>query len=63
LENGDVIRWVYGRIIGRPMNFSYVDEFVSASAGPLAKRDVNWLKNKKGIQAILSVRELPFENL
>jgi atypical dual specificity phosphatase len=45
------------------MNFSFVDEFVAGSAGPLTKTEVNWLKEKKGIQAILSVRKGPLAKL
>jgi len=58
-EKGDPLRWIYGRILGRPMNFSFVDENVAGSASPMRKKETNWLKEKKGIGAILSVRETP----
>jgi hypothetical protein len=58
-EKGDILRWVYGLIFGRPMNFSFIDDEVAGSAGPLRKREVDWLKEKKKIGAILSVREVP----
>jgi atypical dual specificity phosphatase len=58
-EKGDILRWIYGRILGRPMNFSFIDEMVAGSAGPLRKKEVDWLREKKGILAILSVREGP----
>jgi intein/homing endonuclease len=58
-EPGDIPRWIYGRILGRPMNFSFIDEHVAGSAGPLRKREVDWLREKKQIEAILSVREGP----
>jgi atypical dual specificity phosphatase len=45
------------------MNFSFIDESVAGSAGPLTKTEVNWLKEKKGIQAILSVREGPLAKI
>jgi atypical dual specificity phosphatase len=60
-EKGDLLRWVYGRLFGRPMNFSFIDEKVAGSAGPLRKKEVDWMKHKKGIGAILSVREGPLE--
>ena len=62
LEKGDILRWVYGRILGRPMNFSFIDDHVAGSASPLSKKEVNWLREKKGIRAILSVREGPLVN-
>ena len=58
-EKGDIVRFIYGRILGRPMNFSFIDDNVAGSAGPLRKKEVDWLRNKKGIGAILSVREAP----
>lgn len=56
-EMGAILRWFYGRIYGRPMNFSFIDEMVSGSAGPLRKKEVDWMREKKGIGAILSVKE------
>ena len=56
-ERGDIIRWIYGRLLGRPMNFSFIDESVAGFAAPLRKEEVDWLVKKKGIGAILSVRE------
>jgi atypical dual specificity phosphatase len=41
------------------MNFSFIDENVAGSAGPLTKREVDWMREKKNIEAILSVREGP----
>jgi atypical dual specificity phosphatase len=58
-EPGDILRWIYGRIFGRPMNFSFIDQYVSGSAALLQKREVDWLREKKNIGAILSVREEP----
>lgn len=58
-ERGDIPRWIYAHIFGHPMNFSYIDEWVAGSAGPLSRREVDWLREKKGIKAILSVREGP----
>ncbi len=44
------------------MNFSFIDESVSGTAGPLSLKEVNWLRNAKGIQAILSVKEGPLSS-
>jgi atypical dual specificity phosphatase len=57
-EIGDVLRWVYGRMLGRPMNFSFIDDHVSGSAKPMQKKEIEWLK-QKGVAAILSVTEDP----
>ncbi len=54
-------RWIYGHLMGKPMNFSFIDDDVAGSAGPLTKREVDWMRNEKGIGAILSVREGPLE--
>jgi protein-tyrosine phosphatase len=45
------------RILGRPLNFSFIDDYVAGSAGGLSKREVNWLRNEMKIDAILSMRE------
>jgi len=58
-DKGDFLRWIYGRIFGKPMNFSFIDEFVAASATPMQKKEVDWLREKNGIGAILSIREDP----
>ena len=39
-----VVRRIYGLLTGRPMNFSFIDEYVSGSACPLSKREVNWFR-------------------
>jgi intein/homing endonuclease len=58
VEPGDIVRWVYGRILGRPMNFSFIDGYVSASARPFSNNEVNWLR-ANGIGAMLSLTEKP----
>jgi protein-tyrosine phosphatase len=58
---GDILRLVYGRLFGHPMNFSFIDEFVAGSALPMSKKEVEWLKRKKGIQAILTLTEYPLK--
>jgi atypical dual specificity phosphatase len=58
LEIGDIMRKVYDIIFHRPMNFSFVDNFVCGSARIMSKRDVDWLKTK-GVKAILALTETP----
>lgn len=60
LEKRLIVRRIYGLLTGRPMNFSFIDEYVSGSAGPLSKREVNWFR-KKGINSILSLTESPIK--
>ena len=55
-----VVRRIYGLLTGRPMNFSFIDEYVSGSACPLSKREVNWFR-KRGVKAILSLTESPIK--
>ena len=49
-------------VTGRPMNFSFIDDFVSGSARPLSKKEVNWIRKEKGINAILSLTETPLDS-
>ncbi|HKW05254.1 MAG TPA: dual specificity protein phosphatase family protein [Nitrososphaerales archaeon] len=53
-------RKVYGRITGRPMNFSFVDDMVAGSARPMSKKEVDWIR-QRGIKAILSLTENPID--
>jgi atypical dual specificity phosphatase len=57
-EPGDIVRRIYGRILGKPMNFSFIDDYVSGSARPFSQGEIEWLK-KNGIQSILSLTEKP----
>jgi atypical dual specificity phosphatase len=59
LEKKASARRIYGLLTGRPGNFSFIDEHVSGSAAPMSKREVDWLRNKKGIKAVLSLTESP----
>src|ERR1039458_6196615 len=54
-------RRIYGLLTGRPMNFSFVDEYASGSACPMSKREVDWFSKKKGIKAMLSLTESPID--
>ncbi|HVB12240.1 MAG TPA: dual specificity protein phosphatase family protein [Nitrososphaerales archaeon] len=60
-EKQQAARRIFGFLTGRPMNFSFIDEFVSGSACPMSKREVDWLRKKKGIKAVLSLTEVPIK--
>lgn len=53
-------RRVYGLLVGKPMNFSFIDDHVAGSARPTSKREVEWLR-KRGVKAVLSLTETPLE--
>ena len=59
-EMKNALRKIRSLIIGRPTNFSFVDEFVGGSACPTSKREMQWLR-KNGIRAILSLTMQPLE--
>lgn len=58
MEIGDVFRKIYDVIYHRPMNFSFVDNYVCGSARMMSKRDIDWVKSK-GVKAILALTETP----
>jgi protein tyrosine phosphatase len=58
-EKNRSARRIYGLLTGKPMNFSFVDEYASGSACPMSKREVDWFSKKKGIKAMLSLTESP----
>lgn len=58
MEIGDVYRKIYDVIFRRPMNFSFIDNYVSGSARIMSKSAVNWL-GKKGVKAIVALTEVP----
>jgi len=61
-EPGFVIRWIYGKILGRPMNVSFIDEYVCGSARPMSEKELDWLIHTKGVMAVLSITETPLPN-
>ncbi len=58
-ELEDVLRRLYGYLRGRPMSFSFIDDYVCGSARPMSAREVAWLKTSKGVKSILSLTESP----
>ncbi len=60
-EKGDIFRKIYGMLVGHPMNFSFIDDRVAGSARPMSEKEVRWFREKKGINAILSLTEEPLK--
>ncbi len=58
MESGDILRKIYDAFFHRPMNFSFIDDYVSGSAKMMSERSVEWVRGK-GIRAILSLTETP----
>ena len=57
-EIGDFLRKIYDAFFHRPMNFSFIDDYVCGSARIMSKQDVEWL-NEKGVRAVISLTEDP----
>jgi atypical dual specificity phosphatase len=53
---GNLFRKIYGRSLGKPVNFSWIDSDVAGCGRPTTQRSVLWLK-KQGITAVLSLTE------
>lgn len=57
IENA--FRWIYGTIVGKPTNFSWlIEELLAGSDVPLTFSQYRWLLNQ-GIMSIVTVREKP----
>ena len=61
MESGLSIGRFLGLLSGRPANFSFVDEYVSGSALPTSRRQVDWIR-RKGVSSILSLTETPLNS-
>jgi atypical dual specificity phosphatase len=56
---GNAYRWIYGRMVNRPTNFSWVIEGKLAGSGmPMNYSQFLWVMTH-GIKAIVTVREVP----
>ena len=62
-EPGDISRWFYDLVLGRPMSVSFIDDNICGSARPFSKRSVAWLQKKKGISSILSLTESDIQKI
>jgi atypical dual specificity phosphatase len=56
---GNAYRWIYGRMLNRPTNFSWVIEDKLAGSGmPMNYSQFLWVTTH-GVKAIVTVREVP----
>jgi len=56
---GNAYRWIYGRMISRPTNFSWVIEDKLAGSGmPMTYSQYLWVVTH-GIKTIVTIREIP----
>jgi atypical dual specificity phosphatase len=57
---GNIYRWIYGRIKGRPTNFNWVIEGKLAGSGvPMSLRELRWLVKQQAIRSIVTIKEKP----
>ena len=57
---GNLFRWIYGHITGRPTNFNWVIEGKLAGSGiPTSLREIKWLAKQHGIRSIVTIKEKP----
>jgi atypical dual specificity phosphatase len=60
---GNIFRWIYGHITGRPTNFNWVIEDKLAGCGiPTSLREVKWLAKEHGIRSIITIKEKPLSS-
>ncbi len=56
-KTGYIYRAIYGRLKGRPTNFSWIIKGVLAASGrPTSREEIEWL-TKQGIRSILTLTE------
>jgi len=56
---GDAARLLWGIILGKPMNFSWIiRNALAGSSRPMTKREIKWLY-KQGIRVIITLTENP----
>jgi atypical dual specificity phosphatase len=60
---GNLFRWIYGHITGRPTNFNWVIEDKLAGCGiPTSLREIKWLAKEHGIRSIITIKEKPLSS-
>jgi len=60
---GNIFRWMYGHITGRPTNFNWVIEDKLAGCGiPTSLREIKWLAKEHGIRSIITIKEKPLSS-
>jgi atypical dual specificity phosphatase len=56
---GNIYRWMHGRILGKPTNFSWIIKRKLAGSGvPMSLSEVKWLV-KQGIRSIVTIKDKP----
>jgi len=56
---GDIIRLLWGIILGKPMNFSWIiNNTLAGSSKPMTKKEIRWLYTQ-GIRVIITLTEKP----
>jgi atypical dual specificity phosphatase len=56
---GDVYRWIYGRLLLKPSNFSWIIPGRLAGSGLIkTHKEFEWVA-KQGVRSIITIREIP----
>jgi hypothetical protein len=56
---GNLYRWIYGQLQGRPSNLYWIIKGKLAGSGiPMSSAEVRWMV-KKGIRSIVTLKEKP----
>ena len=56
---GDVYRWIYGRLLLKPSNFSWITPGRLAGSGLIkTHKEFEWVA-KQGVRSIITIREIP----
>jgi len=56
---GDVYRWIYGRLLLKPSNFSWITPGRLAGSGLIkTHKEFEWVA-KQGVRSIITIREFP----
>lgn len=58
VEMNFIIRRIRGLLIRRPMNFSFINDYVCGSSVPTSRSQVKWLR-ERGVMGVLSLTTAP----
>jgi atypical dual specificity phosphatase len=60
---GNLHRWIYGHLTGKPTNFYWVIKGKLAGSGlPTSLSEVRWSFKEKGIRSIVTIKEKPLSS-
>jgi atypical dual specificity phosphatase len=60
---GNLHRWIYGHLTGKPTNFYWVIKGKLAGSGlPTSLSEVKWSFKEKGIRSIVTIKEKPLSS-